>query len=84
MLKAIMLDRGIYGLVRHPMYGGVMLTAAAIGVFDRNPAVLVLTAVLVAVFVGKTRYEETLLAAAFLAYAGYRKRVTRRFLPWLI
>lgn len=81
---AILLQDGIYGYVRHPMYGGVILMAAAIAVFDLNPVALALTAVLVGVFIGKSRYEEALLAAAFLGYVEYRKRVTRRFIPWLI
>jgi protein-S-isoprenylcysteine O-methyltransferase Ste14 len=80
---ARLLQDGIYRHVRHPMYGGVILMALAIAVFDLNPLALVLTAVLVAVFFGKSRYEETLLAAAFLGYADYRKQVTRRFIPWL-
>ncbi len=81
---ASLLQDGIYRLVRHPMYGGVMLMAGAIAVFDVNPAALLLTAVLAAVFHGKSRYEETLLTSSFLGYADYRKRVTRRFIPWLI
>lgn len=81
---ASLLEDGIYRHVRHPMYGGVILMAGAIAVFDLNPVALALTAVLVGVFHGKSRYEETLLAAAFLGYAEYRKRVTRRFIPWLI
>ena len=81
---ASLLQDGIYGYVRHPMYGGVILMAGAIAVFDLNPAALALTAVLVAVFLGKSRYEETLLAEAFLGYADYRTRVARRFIPWIL
>lgn len=81
---ASLLQGGIYRLVRHPMYGGVMLMAAAIAVFDVNPAAFLLTAVLAVVFYGKSRYEESLLAATFLGYEDYRERVTRRFIPWIV
>ncbi len=81
---ASLLEGGIYRFVRHPMYGGVMLMAGAIAVFDVNPAALVLTAALALVFHGKSRYEEALLAATFLGYPKYRKRVTRRFIPWIV
>jgi len=81
---ASLLQDGIYRFVRHPMYGGVMLMAGAIALFDVNPAALVLTAVLAVVFHGKARYEESLLAATFLGYPEYRKRVTRRFIPWVL
>ena len=81
---ASLLQDGIYRLVRHPMYGGVILMAAAIAVFDVNPGALALTVVLAAVFNGKARYEESLLAATFLGYEDYRTRVTRRFIPWIV
>jgi protein-S-isoprenylcysteine O-methyltransferase Ste14 len=81
---ASLLQNGIYRHVRHPMYGGVMLMAGAIALFDVNPVALILTAVLAVVFHGKSRYEESLLAAAFLGYREYQRRVTRRFIPWLI
>ena len=81
---ASLLQGGIYNLVRHPMYGGVMLMAAAIAVFDINPVALALTSVLALVFHGKSRYEESLLVATFLGYEDYRSRVTHRFIPWLV
>ena len=80
---ASLLQSGIYRHVRHPMYGGVMLMAGAIAVFDVNPAAVALTVLLAAVFHGKSRYEESLLAATFLGYPEYQKRVTRRFIPWI-
>jgi protein-S-isoprenylcysteine O-methyltransferase Ste14 len=81
---ASLLQDGIYRHVRHPMYGGVMLMALAIAVFDVNPVAVVLTAVLAIVFHGKSRYEESLLVATFPAYPAYRDRVVRRFVPWMI
>lgn len=81
---ASLLNGGIYGLVRHPMYGGVLLVAAAISIFDVNWIGLALTGVLAAVFHGKATYEEGLLEKAFLGYAEYRKQVTRRFIPWVL
>lgn len=80
---AKLLADGIYGLVRHPMYGGVLLMAAAFAVYDLNLAAAVLTTMLGAVFYGKSSYEEGLLAATFLGYADYMQRVPRRFIPWV-
>lgn len=81
---ASLLNSGIYGLVRHPMYGGVLLVAAAISLFDINWIGLALVGVLAGVFHGKATYEETLLDKAFLGYDAYRKQVTRRFIPWVL
>ncbi len=81
---ASLLRDGIYGVVRHPMYGGVFFMALAVSVFDRNPIAVLLTVVLAALFFGKSSYEETLLEKTFLGYADYRKQVTRRFIPWVL
>ncbi len=80
---AKLLRDGIYGLVRHPMYGGVLLMVAAVALFDLNLVAGGLTLVLAGVFYGKSRYEEGLLAEAFLGYADYVQQVSRRFIPWV-
>ena len=81
---ASLLRDGIYGLVRHPMYGGVFFMALAVAVFDRNLLAIALTVGLAALFYGKSSYEESLLEQTFLGYADYRKQVTRRFIPWVL
>ncbi len=81
---AALLRDGIYGMVRHPMYGGVILMAAAVSVFDLNLVAGLLTIGLVALFSGKSRYEESLLADVFLGYSDYQEQVTRRFIPWVL
>lgn len=81
---ASLLRGGIYAHVRHPMYGGVLLMAAAVSVFDINLIAGLLTAGLVPLFYGKSRYEESLLVETFLGYPEYRNRVTRRFIPWIL
>ena len=81
---ASLLRDGIYGLVRHPMYGGVLLMALAVAVFDRNLIAISLTAGLAALFFGKSSYEETLLEEAFLGYSDYQEQVSRRFIPWVL
>jgi protein-S-isoprenylcysteine O-methyltransferase Ste14 len=80
---ARLLADGVYGRVRHPMYGGVLLMAAAFAVFDQNAPAALLTVVLGAVFYGKSSYEEGLLAATFLGYSDYMQRVPHRFIPWV-
>ena len=81
---ASLLQNGIYSLVRHPMYGGVMLMAAAVSVFDRNVVAVLLTVGLTGLFFGKSRYEESLLRDVFLGYPEYANRVQRRFIPWVL
>ncbi len=75
--------RGIYRLVRHPIYGGVLLVAAGWSVAEA-PLGLAPTALLAVVFALKSRREEAWLLERYPDYAGYRASTPHRFLPWLV
>jgi protein-S-isoprenylcysteine O-methyltransferase Ste14 len=77
-----LVDRGAYGLVRHPVYSGGI--AAAFGwAFLVHGWLTVSYAVALAVFFDiKSRREERWLRAKFPGYAGYAKRV-RKLIPFL-
>jgi 2-amino-4-hydroxy-6-hydroxymethyldihydropteridine diphosphokinase len=80
---ADLLRRGVYGLVRHPMYGAVMLTTLGLSVAAWSPGALVVALVLTGYLRLKSRREERILAIVFGDYEEYRATVTRRFLPYL-
>lgn len=73
---------GVYGLVRHPIYGGILLLVLAWALIT-SPLVLAPTAVLVGLFEAKHRREELWLTERFPDYAAYRRRVRHRFIPFL-
>src|SRR6266568_4067770 len=73
---------GIFGLVRHPVYGGVILIGLGWSLADA-PLGLVPTALLAVLFDLKARREEAWLIERFPEYAAYRARAPRRFVPWL-
>jgi protein-S-isoprenylcysteine O-methyltransferase Ste14/predicted nicotinamide N-methyase len=79
---ATLVDTGSYGLVRHPIYGGLIVAAAGWGLATASPLALIGAAVLLVFFDLKSMREETWLADQFEGYAAYRKR-TRRLLPWI-
>ena len=80
---AQLVDSGPFRLVRHPTYGGALLifsgSSLAHGLLG-----LVGTAALALVWWRKSEFEERVLAARFAGYAGYRARVRRRFIPWIV
>ena len=80
---AELVEHGAYGLVRHPIYGGLLLAATGWSL-SRSPRALVPTAILAALWTAKARREEELLAARFPAYTGYASRTRRRFVPGLL
>jgi protein-S-isoprenylcysteine O-methyltransferase Ste14 len=82
--EATLVARGVYCLVRHPIYGGIILGAAGVGIADGNPAVLGLTGLLTVLFWFKSGHEEQRLAERFPDYGRYRTQVRHRLLPWVL
>jgi protein-S-isoprenylcysteine O-methyltransferase Ste14 len=73
---------GVFGLVRHPMYGGLLIAALGWGLVMASPMALAGAIVLGVFFDLKSRREEAWLAEQFAGYAAYRRH-TRRLFPWL-
>jgi protein-S-isoprenylcysteine O-methyltransferase Ste14 len=72
----------LYGLVRHPIYGAIMVLAPS-GAAVSSPLALIPALALIAVVIGKSLVEERWLTVAHPEYSDYRRRVKRRFLPGL-
>jgi protein-S-isoprenylcysteine O-methyltransferase Ste14 len=77
---APLIEDGVYRVVRHPIYSGVVLMALGGGLLTASPASLLGAAALVVLFDLKSRREEAWLRARHPAYAAYRSR-TRKLIP---
>ena len=75
-------ESGVYALVRHPIYGGILLLSVAWSL-GLSPWALVPTGALAVALGFKSRLEERWLLDRHPTYAGYRARVRRRFVPYL-
>ncbi|MGC8634909.1 MAG: methyltransferase family protein [Candidatus Limnocylindrales bacterium] len=78
--RARMVDRGAYRLVRHPIYGGLILGAIGWGLLTAAPLALLAGALLGVFFDLKSRREERWLLQRYPGYGTYRAR-TRKMLP---
>jgi protein-S-isoprenylcysteine O-methyltransferase Ste14 len=78
--ESALAQRGAYRVVRHPVYGAILLIAVgwslALAPLGLVPAVL-----LAIVFDLKARLEEAWLTERHPDYAAYRARTPRRFVP---
>lgn len=74
---------GVYALVRHPIYGGLILTSFGWALVSASPLTLGLSLVLLAFFSLKSRREEAWLQARYEGYGAYVRR-TKRFVPYLL
>ena len=71
---------GVYALIRHPMYTGLLLSAFGLAILLQKPLAIVGATALTAFFNLKAREEERRLQRNSPEYADYQ-RATGRFLP---
>ncbi|MGF1616451.1 MAG: 2-amino-4-hydroxy-6-hydroxymethyldihydropteridine diphosphokinase [Acidimicrobiia bacterium] len=74
---------GPYRWVRHPMYTAVLFLFLGVAFLFDSIAGMVLSALLIAFFSFKSRYEERQLRISYPGYGSYLERVPGRFLPSL-
>ena len=73
---------GAYGLVRHPIYSGLIIGAVGWAFLNASTLTLLYALLLFLFFDLKSRREERWLAAKFPAYAAYQGRV-RKLIPFI-
>ena len=79
---APLVQRGIYQIVRHPLYSSLIYLSVGWSLFWSSWLALAVSLALTAVLDAKSRCEERWLQEKFPDYAFYRQRV-RRFIPWI-
>jgi protein-S-isoprenylcysteine O-methyltransferase Ste14 len=80
--ESALAQRGVYRIVRHPVYGAILLIAVGWSLAVA-PLGLIPTVLLAVVFDLKARLEEAWLVEQHAEYAAYRERTPRRFVPGL-
>jgi protein-S-isoprenylcysteine O-methyltransferase Ste14 len=73
---------GVYGIVRHPIYAGLILGTLGWGLLMSSVLGVALAGVLFLFFDRKSRREEAWLQEAYPGYGEYRMRV-KKLIPWL-
>jgi 2-amino-4-hydroxy-6-hydroxymethyldihydropteridine diphosphokinase len=72
---------GPYRLVRHPIYGGVILSLMGVAVALQSLAAGVFAVALIGFFLAKATVEERYLRLVHAGYGDYMKKVRRRLFP---
>lgn len=73
---------GVYGLVRHPIYSGLIFTSLGWSMAWLSLPGLLFCVIVLLFFDRKSAFEERLLCMRFPEYPGYMLRV-RKLLPWI-
>ena len=74
-------DTGLYGIVRHPMYSVTLVLFLVMPVVLGSPFALVVMLVYLPIIVKRIKGEEAVLAAGLAGYDEYMRRVTWRLVP---
>jgi len=82
LARAQLRQSGVYGLVRHPIYGGVVLASLGWSVTWLSLPGLAFWVVVALFFDRKSAFEERLLLGRFPDYASYTARVGK-LIPWI-
>lgn len=77
-------DTGLYGLVRHPLYAGNLIFFAGVALWMGSLAALIAVAVHLAATLARIVVEERFLRANLADYAAYAGRVRARLIPFVI
>ncbi|MEG4024070.1 isoprenylcysteine carboxylmethyltransferase family protein [Microcoleus sp. S13C4] len=75
-----LVQTGIYGIVRHPLYSGLIFAALGWTIFQMSISHLIASAILIIFFEIKASREETWLTEKYPHYSQYSQRV-KKLLP---
>jgi protein-S-isoprenylcysteine O-methyltransferase Ste14 len=81
--RHVVVDSGIYSIVRHPMYAGAILFMFGIPLWLRSYAGTLLVVVMALLLVLRIVFEERFLRGQLPGYEAYVGRVRYRLIPWV-
>jgi protein-S-isoprenylcysteine O-methyltransferase Ste14 len=77
-----LIQAGLYRIVRHPIYFGVILVCFGWAAIEQTLYSFVLAVILLIFFDLKSKQEEIWLIEKFSNYETYRKK-TKKLIPWI-
>ena len=78
------IDTGLYAVVRHPFYAGLLLFYAGAALWLGSFGALIAASGFLILTLARIAIEEAYLRRALPAYAGYTRRVHGRLIPYLL
>ena len=77
------IDTGLYGIVRHPMYAATVILFLSMGFVLGSPISFVILLAYLPIIAKRIRNEEAVLARGLEGYQAYREKVKYKVIPFI-
>lgn len=77
-----LIQTGIYGIIRHPLYSGLIFTTLAWSFWQLSLSHFLVTIIIFSILNAKSSREEIWLIEKYPEYCEYQQKV-KKFIPWL-
>ena len=77
------IDTGLYGVVRHPMYAATLLMFLSMGFVLGAPVSFLILLLYVPIIAKRIKNEEEVLTEGLEGYAAYKERVKYKVIPYV-
>lgn len=77
------IDTGLYGVVRHPMYTATLILFPSMGIVLGSPVSFLILLLYIPIIVKRILNEEKVLTEGLEGYAEYKTRVKYRLVPFI-
>ena len=77
------IDSGLYGVVRHPMYCATLFLFLSMGIVLGSPISFVILLLYIPIISKRIRNEEAVLEEGLEGYKEYKERVKNRVIPFI-
>jgi protein-S-isoprenylcysteine O-methyltransferase Ste14 len=77
------IDYGVYSVIRHPMYAGMVLVMIGMGLWLGSNAAAVASVIPIGILMIRIIHEERVLGTSLTGYDGYMRKVRARLIPFI-
>lgn len=77
------IDTGLYGVVRHPMYSATLFLFLSMGLVLGSPVSFVILLFYIPIIAKRIKNEEAVLTQGLDGYEEYKKKVKYRLIPFV-
>ncbi len=77
------IDTGLYGVVRHPMYSATLFLFLSMGIVLGSPVSFIILLFYIPIIVMRIKNEEKVLEEGLEGYKEYKSRVKYRIIPFI-